>query len=260
MTKIPKKIHYVWFPAFSKREYVMKHVNQWKSILTDYEFYEWNEDNFDVNITEFSKEAYSQKQWAFVSDVCRLWVLKEYGGIYLDVDTVIYKKFDDLLNYSFFIGYSNEKNIQLTVFGAEEHNNIINEWFELYKYNKFNFQDIFKNSIPNTELISKYLIEKGFELDGKTKEFSEKCMIFSKDYFTPLDVDTGIINITKNTYSLHEFDASWLSQKMKIISYFSKLVKLFFYYLEIKFHIPNSYNFGLRLIANLRNLFIKLNQ
>ena len=36
-----------------------------------YEIIEWNEDNFDVNIIPYTKEAYEAKKYAFVSDYAR---------------------------------------------------------------------------------------------------------------------------------------------------------------------------------------------
>ncbi len=58
---IPKIIHYCWFgrnpiPAEYKR-----YIESWKKFLPDYEIKEWNEDNFDVNIIPFTKEAYEVK-------------------------------------------------------------------------------------------------------------------------------------------------------------------------------------------------------
>lgn len=37
----------------------------------DYEIKEWNEENFNVNIIPYTKEAYEMKKYAFVSDYAR---------------------------------------------------------------------------------------------------------------------------------------------------------------------------------------------
>lgn len=49
--------------------------------LPDYEIKEWNEENFDVNIIPYTKEAYEAKKYAFVSDYARFWILYNYGGL-----------------------------------------------------------------------------------------------------------------------------------------------------------------------------------
>jgi hypothetical protein len=44
-----------------------------------------------------------------LSDVLRINILKEYGGIYLDIDTVCIKSFNDLLEKKFVMGIENAK-------------------------------------------------------------------------------------------------------------------------------------------------------
>ena len=46
---IPKIIHYCWFGNNAKPRNVEKCIQSWKSVLSDYRFIEWNEENFDVS-------------------------------------------------------------------------------------------------------------------------------------------------------------------------------------------------------------------
>lgn len=52
---------------------------------------EWNETNYDVCKSKYIMGAYQEKKWAFVSDYCRIDVLYQYGGIYLDTDVEVLK-------------------------------------------------------------------------------------------------------------------------------------------------------------------------
>ena len=90
---IPKKIHYCWFGREEKPLIVKKCIESWKNILVDYEIKEWNEDNFDININEFVRQAYESGKYAFVSDYVRVYALYNYGGIYMDTDVEVYKAF-----------------------------------------------------------------------------------------------------------------------------------------------------------------------
>ena len=54
---IPKVVHYCWFGRGSKNELATKCIESWKKFLPDYEIKEWNEDNFDVNLYPYAKEA-----------------------------------------------------------------------------------------------------------------------------------------------------------------------------------------------------------
>ena len=58
--------------------------------------FKWDARSFDVDSVPFVKEACSVKKWAFASDYIRLHALYEEGGIYLDTDVYVRKRFDEL--------------------------------------------------------------------------------------------------------------------------------------------------------------------
>lgn len=55
---IPKKIHYCWFGRNEKSGIIKQCIQSWRDQLHDYEVIEWNEDNFNVNVCNYTKEAY----------------------------------------------------------------------------------------------------------------------------------------------------------------------------------------------------------
>lgn len=73
--------------------------------MPDYEIVEWNEDNFDLNSNLYVKQAYDSRKWAFVTDYVRLWVLYNFGGVYMDSDVEVFKSLDDLLVHKAFTGF-----------------------------------------------------------------------------------------------------------------------------------------------------------
>ena len=52
-------------------------------------------DNFDLNMYPYALEAYKERKFAFTADVCRLYALKKYGGIYVDTDIEFIKPIDE---------------------------------------------------------------------------------------------------------------------------------------------------------------------
>lgn len=46
-----------------------------------------------MNCCQFVKEAYATKKWAFVAEYAHLFILKEYGGVYMDTDVEVVKTF-----------------------------------------------------------------------------------------------------------------------------------------------------------------------
>ena len=101
---IPKIIHYCWFGRNSKPHSVLKCIKSWEKYLPDYKIIEWNEDNFPIEDNIYCKQAYECKKWAFATDYARLWIIYNYGGIYLDTDVEVVKSWDPLLKHDCFIG------------------------------------------------------------------------------------------------------------------------------------------------------------
>ncbi len=98
---------------------VIKCIESWRKVLPDYKIIEWNESNFNVDESPYCKKAYENKKWAFVSDYVRLYVLLNNGGIYLDTDVELKKKFDDLLSFDLFLGKMYKTVIGTAVIGAK---------------------------------------------------------------------------------------------------------------------------------------------
>ena len=75
------------------------------------------------------------KHYAHKSDVLRLLVLKEKGGIYLDMDTICKKPFSDLLDNKFVIGKEgkyNKHGLCNAVMMSEKNAEFINLWLDEY--------------------------------------------------------------------------------------------------------------------------------
>ena len=101
---IPKIIHYCWFGRNELPKSALRCIDSWRKHFPDYEIKEWNEDNFDVDMMPFTREAYSRKKYAFVSDVARFWILYHHGGLYFDTDVEVIHPMDDIVEHGAFMG------------------------------------------------------------------------------------------------------------------------------------------------------------
>lgn len=128
---IPKVIHYCWFGRNPKSEIIQKCIESWKENCPGYEIIEWNEDNFDVNAIAYTKDAYADKRWAFVSDYARLWVVYHHGGIYMDTDVILKQSLDKLLQYDCWFAQDDIRYVNTGLgFGAEKENELIGKILE----------------------------------------------------------------------------------------------------------------------------------
>ncbi len=116
---IPKVIHYCWFGKGQKTELMLRCMETWKKYCPGWKIIEWNEDNFDVEFCEYSKKAFKQKRYGFLSDAARLKIIFENGGVYLDTDVELRNPIDELCAYDAFFGYGTTREINTgSGFGA----------------------------------------------------------------------------------------------------------------------------------------------
>lgn len=215
---IPKIIHYCWLGGNPLPKSAKKCIESWKKFCPEYQIIEWNEKNLDFeNVPNFVKQAYEAKAWGFVPDYFRLWIIYNYGGIYLDTDVQMIKSFDSLLNNDAFAGFEAENYVNLGVgFGAEKAHPMIKEHLDLYNHISFFNEDGSLNKVPSPKITTKWLVSKGLVLGKNQIETVEGLKIYPKEYFAPKSFDTGAVKITKNTFSIHQYDASWFTEEEKL--------------------------------------------
>lgn len=215
---IPKLIHFCWIGESDKPIEVIEQIEDWKKLLKDYEIVEWNENNFNIeNSCQYVKEAYLNKKWAFVTDYMRLKVLYEYGGIYLDTDVEVLKVFDDLLENRSFICREGKYSLCTAVIGAEKESRWIGEIIQLYdKREAYNLKGQF-DTTPNSIYLYEYFMSNydEFKKYYQSHMFGE-CMVYSSDYFSPINYNTMKKHMTDNTYTIHHYLGSWKDDKSKL--------------------------------------------
>lgn len=213
---IPKIIHYCWLSGDEFPDLIKKCIQSWKDKLPDYEIKCWNTKNFDVNICQYTREAFQEKKYAFVSDYVRLYALYNEGGIYLDSDIEVIKKFDDLLNSPGFTCFENDHTVAAWIFGSEKGNPLFKEFMDYYNDKVFILPNGEYDLTPNPVPITNICIKEGLVLDGKKQELNH-IVVYPQDYFCPYNRSTEELNMTENTYSIHYFNGAWISDRKKEI-------------------------------------------
>lgn len=209
--KIPKVIHYCWFGRGEKPKLARKCINSWKKYCPDYEIIEWNEDNFDVYCNGYTSYCYDNKKWAYLSDLVRLIVVAEHGGIYFDTDVELLRNPDELLKYEAFYSFENVSIVCSGLgFGAVQHHPTIEAMKEQY-FNLKPDEDGKYPIIVCPALNTAALIPFGLKLDG-TRQNIAGAEILPVEFMNPYDDPTGRLNRTKNTISIHWYSKSWMNK------------------------------------------------
>lgn len=223
---IPKTIHYCWFGGNPVPKDVEKCISSWKRKCPNYNIVCWNESNFDVKSHTYIKEAYEAKRWAFVSDLARLLIVYNNGGIYLDTDVELLKSLDGIIkDNEFFFAIEKDTNIKTGEesihvatglgFGAEKNNqvlrNLINEYDDAHFYQHEGKYDLTPCPVRNTDAFKKMGVkieDKMIKLKGGT--------IYPSEFFCPEEYSSSITRFTTNTVSIHHYTASWKTSKERM--------------------------------------------
>jgi len=234
--KIPKVIHYFWFGRSPKPKLVKKCIASWKKYCPDYEIKEWNEDNFDITLCNYMREAYEAKKWGFVPDYARLWVVYHYGGFYLDTDVELIKSLNSLREKKTFFASEDNHHVSIGLgFGSVKGAPILKAIYEDYNSRHFKKPDgsldITPSPVLQTASIKKYYGD--FEMSD-TVQTIDGVVFYPKEYFCPFDCHTRKMHKTPNTIGIHHFAASWQTKRAKAKYYFVNVPKTRLYRFLVK--------------------------
>ena len=231
---IPKIIHYCWFGGNPLPDLEQRCIASWHQHMPEWEYKWWNEETFDIAAAPlYVRQAYEARKFAFVSDYVRLWALEKFGGLYMDVDFMVYRPFDELMDkYAAFAGYEGSKRnpVMQGVIASEAHGAWVTDMLRTYDTRVFIKDDGSLDMYPNTQYFTDRLISQGFVADGVEKDFYVKSIsnlqspisnleerlfflhVFPVRYFCPV-LTTGEDVRTEETYCEHLGESSWATNK-----------------------------------------------
>ena len=220
---IPRTIHYCWFGEGPMPEKEQKCIETWKKFFPDFEIKRWDESNFDYSSCKFSRQAYSEKKYAFVSDYARAKLLYEYGGLYFDTDVEIIKEFPESVmklfsneestsGIKYFMGFERRHFIGTAVMAVEKGNEIIKKLLDYYEQHDFLMEDGSIDNIANVSILTDIMRKYGLELGGE-KQVVEGFEIFNREYFYPKKLGEEDFRVTDETCAIHKYSSSWMSER-----------------------------------------------
>lgn len=239
---IPKIIHYCWLSNDEYPELVNRCVDSWKRILPEYEIMLWDLKRFQISSSLWVSQAYKTRKYAFAADYIRCFALYNYGGIYLDSDVEVVKSFDNLLSLPYFIGKDMSNKFEPAIMGFKKNNAVLKDMLDYYDNRNFINEDGSYNTRPIPDLMEEIVRKKYSVKDVCCKEAfineENTFCLFPSEFFSPKRQDNFMIEKTKETYSIHHFNASWYSFSQRLFRFLSKI-------------------FGYKFVSNINNIIKK---
>jgi hypothetical protein len=205
-TRIPKVIHTCWFSGSPLGELQKMCLESWHRFMPDYEIKVWTQNDWDYSRFRFAREAIQYKQWAFASDVFRLDVLLQHGGIYFDLDIEAVRSMDRFLCHEFFttMDYPDDHRYLVGPYalGAAAGNNLIGQLLAYYDDNRaFVRPDGSFDRCPNSIIIKDRLVSLGLDPQWPSTEFMPGHMLL------PFELMGSSRPLS---FAIHHYAGSWL--------------------------------------------------
>lgn len=171
--EIPRIIHYVWFGS-QKPNYVKEVIKSWGKKAPEFQIKEWGErelsDLYQTNT--FFRAALIDKNYSYASDVARLYILKKYGGIYMDTDEMLLSDPSKILqNKELVFGMQEPKKEYMSMAFIASVPNQTDIVKQLDLYDSLNYNK--SNLTPNSEFMGPLLFER-FKIKHVPKTQSKK--------------------------------------------------------------------------------------
>lgn len=201
--QIPKVIHCVWLSGDEKPQMVKDCLATWKSVMPDYEIREWGMDDVKDIDSSFLQKTLAAKKWAYATDFLRVYILYKYGGIYMDMDVIVYRKFDQFLehgafssvefNPTFFYKTLKKKNVvglgvEAAVLGAVPNHPWIGDILAFYKDREFINDHNYCMSIIMPKVISKISEKYGFVYAPLFQVLDNDVYLYPPDVFSSISL------------------------------------------------------------------------
>ena len=212
---IPKQIHYCWFGGKELPKQAKRCIASWEKHCPDWKIIRWDEHNFDFDRYPFAAWCLKNQKWAFLSDIARLAVVLEHGGVYLDTDVELVRSPDPLCETEAFFGFQMKELVATGLgFGAEPGQTTVKAMLDAYLELRPDEAGDYP-LIPCPQLNTEALERLGLIRENRHQRIAG-AEVYPMEYFCPYDYTTGKTVKTENTYSIHWYNQSWISPMGKL--------------------------------------------
>lgn len=220
MQPIPKIIHYCWFGNQPKPSFVDESIACWRKIVPQYEILEWNENNFNIGMNDYVRQAYETGMFAFVSDYARLYAMLHHGGIYLDTDVELLRPFDELLQNDVVLGFEQNNFVCTSTMLARKNSRLIGHFLDAYDEKTFVRDDGSWDLTTNVQMLTDIMVSMGLRRNNQTQILSysemENVLVLEQQYLSPFNCISKIRCDNASTYTVHHFKSSWSNVRFRI--------------------------------------------
>lgn len=152
--RIPKIIHFCYVNWQHLDALYYPIAKTWLDHLDGYTFVNWTP--AILKSIPYARQALRDHMWAYYADYARCYAVYHYGGLYLDMDAVVYRSFDDLLDLPYLLdteyNYRGDYVPEAAVFGARPKQDFVKLALRYYRSHISGFPIVYEHNAPRVFL------------------------------------------------------------------------------------------------------------
>jgi mannosyltransferase OCH1-like enzyme len=229
---IPKTIHYCWFGQQTPSALMHRCMESWHRLMPDYRVKEWNAGNIRLDCA-YAKAVARGRLWSKLSNYVRLQALHEEGGIYLDTDVEIVRRFDPLLADRCCLGFQlpwHETDwVNNAALGAEPGHPFLARCMEVTRQLYDDERRICRSPVVTTLVLKEMgLRHYGAQRLGGAQQHAEVRLYPTAAFYPHSWSETySPQRITAETYAVHHWAGTWLKRRSPMVDRTLKSFKRF---------------------------------
>lgn len=212
----PKKIHLCWFSDDPYPVEIKVCLESWQRVLPDYEVKIWRMADARAIGIDYINEALDARRWAFASDVVRFYAVYTEGGVYMDSDVFIYRRFDEFMPEEGFVTFNEKIEPDWTVYGLQaaffigsKGNEFSRQMVEYYKARHYINPDGTQDNTISPYTMKAIAENYGYVCEDETPQRLEILTVYPTHYLAP----RKRFKIDSETIGQHRVYGSWRKRK-----------------------------------------------
>lgn len=207
---IPKIIHFCWLSTDPYPLLIQQCMRRWHKLLPDYKFRLWDTQRFPLEQSEWVRQAYEHKKYAFAADYIRAYALYTEGGWYFDSDIWLKKDISCLLNDRFVsciecTDDNTDCSIQAAFLGSEARHPFMKDILDYYNSRSFVLSDGTLCTSPIAPTIyAQVAVAYGFQAKNEEQMLKEGIHLYDKTLCAP-----NRSAESSNSFAIHFCEHSW---------------------------------------------------
>lgn len=212
---IPKIIHLCWFSNDPFPVEIKVCLDSWKRVLPDYEVRRWTYADAKAIGCRFIDEALAAKKWAFAADVVRFYAVYKEGGIYMDSDILVHRRFDRFVPDRGFATFhehiGDRMQLQAAFFMGEPGNAYCKDVFDYYNSRPFVKPDGSFDMTISPVVMLDMARARGYVPEDVEQHLADNVVIYPGYYVTPCN---SRVVVHPDAIALHTIYGSWRHRKL----------------------------------------------